>query len=294
MRLVNPRTVWLAALPALGFLLTVHAADKPQPAARDFDKDVLPVLQTHCFKCHGANEQQAELDLRNRAALLRGGESGPAIVPGSAETSLLWIKIAADKMPPGKAKLTAAEKEVIRAWLESGAKSSGAAVTPETVADKPFTDAERRFWAFRKPVRPTVPEVKAKDRVRNSIDAFVVHSLENKGLSLSPDAERVVLLRRATFDLTGLPPTPAEVDAFLADQRPDAYERLLDRLLAIAALRRALGPALARLGRLRRLRGHPQRRLRPHGRVAVPRLRHPSVQQRQSLRPLPQGTARRR
>jgi hypothetical protein len=205
------------------------AADKP---SHDFEKDILPLFKTHCLKCHGADTQQAALDLRTRGTTLRGGETGPAISPGSPENSLLWIKVAADKMPPGKTKLTTAEKELIRAWLENGAKSSAAATVVENTGDKQVTNADRQFWAFKKPVRPAVPVVKAKDRVRNPIDSFLLAALEKKGLSYSPEGERVALLRRATFDLTGLPPTPDEIDAFLADKSADAYEKVIDRLLA--------------------------------------------------------------
>jgi hypothetical protein len=218
----------------VGASLSVRAADAPPVAGPVFEKDVLPVFRAKCLRCHGADEQKAGLDLRTKAGLLKGGESGPALSPGSAERSELWIKIAADKMPPGKAKLIEAEKVAIRGWIDSGAHEDGSSVAqqPEKAADRLVTEADRNFWAFRSPVRPAVPAVQHAERVRNPIDAFVLAALEKKGLSLSPEADRLTLLRRAYFDLVGLPPTPQEIDAFLADRSPDAYEKLIDRLLA--------------------------------------------------------------
>jgi hypothetical protein len=210
--------------------LTGRAAAKPPPAPV-FEKDVLPILQARCLRCHGADKREADLDLRHRATLLKGGESGPAISPGSAEKSLLWIKVAADKMPPGKTKLTEAEKVLLRRWIESGAKASGSGQPADAATADRVTDADRQFWAFRAPVRPSLPAVKHSERVLNPIDAFILAALEKKGLSLSPEADRLTLLRRTCFDLTGLPPTPKQMDEFLRDKAPDAYEKLIDRLL---------------------------------------------------------------
>jgi hypothetical protein len=198
-----------------------------------FEKDVLPLLQGKCVRCHGGAKQKADLDLRSKAGLLKGGESGPALVPGSPEKSLLWVQIAGDKMPPEGEKLTEAQKTLVQAWIAGGARDDGtAAVQAEDGKDRQVTDADRQFWAFRPPVRPAVPDVKSAQRARNPIDAFVLAALEKQGLTLAPEADRLTLLRRATFDLTGLPPTPQEVETFLADTAPDAYERLIDRLLA--------------------------------------------------------------
>jgi hypothetical protein len=236
-RLVRrPRPLLGAALLAAGVLLhgslALRAADPA--AAVTFEKDVLPILQARCLRCHGADKQKADLDLRTKAGLLKGGETGPALTPGAAHDCTLWEKIAADKMPPGKEKLNAAQKAIIRAWIDGGAKDGGTAVAarPAEATDRQVTNADRQFWAFRTPVRPTVPAVRRADRVRNPIDAFVLAALEKNGLTLSPEADRATLMRRATFDLTGLPPSPREVDVFLADEAPDAYERLIDRLLA--------------------------------------------------------------
>jgi hypothetical protein len=210
----------------LAFAAPAHAAEPPL-----FEKSVLPLLQAKCLRCHGGDKLKADLDVRSKTALVKGGESGPAVVPGSPEKSLLWVKIAADKMPPGKDKLSAAEKTSVRAWIEAGARDDGTAVARDDSADKQVSEADRQFWAFRPPLRPPVPRVKAAERVRNPIDAFALTALEKRDLTLAPEADRLTLLRRVTFDLTGLPPTPEEVAAFVADTAPDAYERLIDRLL---------------------------------------------------------------
>src|SRR5262249_4634665 len=126
-----------------------------------------------------------------------------------------------------------AEKQLVRAWIEAGAPDDTAVVAaPAPSVDRQVTDVDREFWSFKKPVRPPVPAVQHPERVHNPIDAFLLASLEKKGLAVSPEAERLTLLRRATFDLVGLAPTPQECEAFLGDQAPGAYERLIDRLLA--------------------------------------------------------------
>jgi hypothetical protein len=183
-------------------------------------------------RCHGGARLQADLDLRSKASLLQGGESGPAALPGSADKSLLWMQVAADRMPPGKTKLTAAEKGIIRRWIDAGISNSDSPVPLPQVPGPAGRDSDRRHWSFRKPVRPIVPRPRHGERLRNPIDAFILDALERKGLSLSPEADRLTLLRRACFDLTGLPPSPEQVETFLADPAPDAYDRLLDRLLA--------------------------------------------------------------
>jgi hypothetical protein len=161
--------------------------------------------------------------------MLVGGESGPALVPGSADKSLLFERIRKGEMPPrANVRLTAAEITLIKTWIDRGAPANDLA----TSAAQKITDQDRKFWAFQKPLRPAVPGVHATERVRTPIDAFILARLEARGRTLAPDADRALLVRRVFFDLIGLPPSPAEVDAFLADPRPDAYERLIERLLA--------------------------------------------------------------
>jgi len=199
-----------------------------------FERDVLPVFRARCWNCHGDKKQKAGLDLRSKAALVHGGESGPALTPGSLKDSLLWEKIASDKMPPGKEKLSPVEKEIVKRWIESSARGDDRLIakTPSDAGDRQVTAADRDFWAFRPPTRPAVPTPRQRDRVRNPVDAFVLAALEKTGLTLSPEADRLTILRRATFDLTGLPPTPGEIAAFLADKSETAFEKVIDRLLA--------------------------------------------------------------
>jgi hypothetical protein len=166
----------------------------------------------------------SDLDVRDRAALLKGGKRGPAIVPGKADESLLYKAVRRDgeiQMPPGKTALTAAEVGAIRDWIDKGAKWTG-----ESKAVAPS------WWSFKKPVRPAVPTVSDAARVRNPIDAFILAKLDEKKLKLAPEADRRTLARRAYFDLQGLPPTPEQVEEFANDKAPDAYEKLVDRLLA--------------------------------------------------------------
>jgi hypothetical protein len=212
---------------------------EPSPAAVT-QHDVLPILRRRCTVCHGRHRQEGGLDLRTRAAMLRGGKSGPAIVPGKPEESPVLQKIRAGQMPPRGRLVEAsvkpveeAETEVLARWIASGApevtiESDIATTTPDPLV----TEKDRDFWAFRPPQAVPVPAVRHAERVRNPIDAFVLQKLEEKGLTLAPEADRATLLRRACMDLTGLPPEPEEVEAFLADRAPDAYEKLIDRLLA--------------------------------------------------------------
>jgi hypothetical protein len=197
---------------ALSFAGTQRAADAPPVR---FSRDVLPIFAENCFQCHGPDEKarKGKLRLDDRAGLLS------VVKPGKSGASELVRRInaAADDghMPPAKANrtLTAAQKELLRRWVDEGA-------------------AWGKHWAYEAPVRVAPPEVTDAARVRNAIDRFVFARLEREGLTSSPEATPETLVRRVTLDLTGLPPTPAEVDAFCNDHAPDAYEKLIDRLLA--------------------------------------------------------------
>jgi hypothetical protein len=201
---------------------------------------VLPILHLRCTVCHGKEKREGGLDLRTRTAMLKGGKSGPALVPGRPQSSLLLKRLDAEEMPPRKRLIEATVKpmepeeiKTLAAWIALGAPEIAA--EPDHAgsnADPLVRPKDRDFWAFKPPKQSSPPKVSRRDLVRNPIDAFILQKLEARGLSLSPEADPVTLLRRATFDLTGLPPEPGEVDAFLADKRADAYERLIDRLLA--------------------------------------------------------------
>ncbi len=223
---------WLyGALPALLMGLAFNAPVSPQapintsPRGRpvDFAREVLPIFKASCFPCHGPTKRNGGLRLSNREDAFKGGVSGPVIIPGNAEASLLVKRISGEelgpRMPKGMTALSPEHIETIKRWINEG-------------ANWPEGAENAKHWAFIQPVRPPVPEVKNKRWVRNPIDAFILHRLEQEGLQPSPEAPKEVLIRRVYLDLIGLPPSPEEVDAFLRDKRPDAYERLVDRLLA--------------------------------------------------------------
>jgi hypothetical protein len=202
--------------------------------------DVTPILLRRCTVCHGRSQREGGLDLRTKASLLRGGKSGPAIVPGRPEESLLLKKVRSGDMPPRRRiievsikPIEQAEIDVLAKWIAAGAPE--VAILPDVATSRPdplVSDKERAFWAFQPPCSVLPPNVRSQERVRNPIDAFILQKLEAAGLSLSPEADRLTLMRRACFDLTGLPPEPEEVKAFLSEGNPLAYEKLIDRLLA--------------------------------------------------------------
>jgi hypothetical protein len=223
-----------AVCMAVGTAGPAPAADVPKALAF-FETKVRPVLAEHCYRCHGPAKQRGGLRLDSRAALLAGGDQGPAISPGHPERSLLLRAVRHEgdvKMPP-KSKLARPQIDALARWVKLGAPWPGAEKAPAPVRTTAgVTDRDRSHWAFRPVRRPPVPAVKARQRVANPIDAFVLARLEAKGLSLSPPATPRELVRRAYFDLIGLPPTPEEVDAFARDRRADAWPKLLARLLA--------------------------------------------------------------
>jgi hypothetical protein len=233
------RLLWSTIVILFPLLSGLGIAAENAPAlpkvakTRSFERDVLPVLKAYCWKCHGGNAWKAELDLRSFPLLIKGGKSGSALKRGSAKQSLLYQKLVAKTMPPGDAlKPTDEHIAAIGAWIDAGAPAryEGGPLTEEQLP--PLTEADRDWWSFKKPVRPAVPGVQHRDRVRTPIDAFLLQRLEAKGLTFSRDAERLTLVRRVYFDVIGLPPTPVEVAAFLTDRSPNAWEHLVDLLLA--------------------------------------------------------------
>jgi hypothetical protein len=233
-----PRPDFLPVL-VLAVLLTSLPARAAEPApnpaqVRFFENKVRPLLVKNCQRCHGPTRKRGKLRLDSRAAILQGGDSGPAIVPGKPRESLLVkaINYTDLEMPPGK-RLGRREVAILTEWVQIGAPWPGAAAAPAPPRKDGFrlTAAARKWWSFRPVARPAVPARK-HPAIRNPIDAFVLARLQARGLSFSPPAPKRELIRRAYFDLLGLPPSPEDVDSFVADRRPDAYERLLDRLLA--------------------------------------------------------------
>jgi hypothetical protein len=205
----------------IGLLLTGLAGTAHGGPPVDFNRDVRPILVENCFQCHGPDKGKRKANLRldteDGARADRNGRR--AVVPGDLGRSALYRRVSAadeeERMPPARSgkRLTARQVEVLRRWIEQGANW-------------------QKHWSLIPPSRPPLPAVRAPRWPRNAIDSFILARLEAEGLSPSPEADRVTLLRRVTLDLTGLPPTPAEVDAFLADPSPDAYEKAVDRLLA--------------------------------------------------------------
>ena len=202
-------------------LLAGQGRTEERPAALatvGFNRDIRPILSQRCFKCHGPDLKKGGLNLQDRAAALRPLKSGNvALVPGKASASELIRRVSAaeptERMPPKGAPLSAAEIARLREWIDQGA---------------PYEE----HWAYVPPVRHPLPAVKNQAWVRNTIDQFILARLEREGLNPSPEADRATLLRRVSLDLIGLPPTIEELNAFLADRRPMAYERAVDRLLA--------------------------------------------------------------
>jgi Protein of unknown function (DUF1553)/Protein of unknown function (DUF1549)/Planctomycete cytochrome C len=210
---------------------TASAPVSPQQA-EFFEVRVRPVLAEHCFACHGEKHQRGGLRLDSAAAILKGTEEGPVLVPGDPDKSPLIRAIRRQgeiKMPP-KEKLPGRVIADLTEWVRMGAPWPETAVAPR-VADAQAPSASRH-WAFQPVGRPQVPRVKNEAWVATPVDGFVLAALEKQGLPPAPPADRRTLLRRVTFDLIGLPPTPAEIDAFEADPAPDAFARVVDRLLA--------------------------------------------------------------
>lgn len=200
------------------------------PASDLFTSDVQPLLQRECYACHSGNQPRGGLNLSVKSLALKGGALGDDIVPGKSGESRLIHRVLGDpsgggpQMPLGGAPLSATDVATLRRWIDTGAVWPDGATARVATAPK--------HWAYVKPVRAPLPEVKDKAWVRNPIDYFVLARLEKEGLKPSGEASKETLIRRVSLDLIGLPPTPAEVDAFVADKRSDAYERLVDRLLA--------------------------------------------------------------
>jgi len=198
-----------------------HAEDGPE----FFEKNIRPIFARQCMACHSAAAGMGGLKLDTRENLLKGGKRGPAVTPGNAGESILLRAVAhsADlKMPPS-GKLKDSEIALLRQWVGMNAPWG---------AEAKAADAKTKFWAFVPPKETALPVVKNKAWVHSPVDAFVLSALEAKGLAPAPAADKRTLIRRATFDLTGLPPTPEEVQAFLKDDRRDAFGRVVDRLLA--------------------------------------------------------------
>jgi mono/diheme cytochrome c family protein len=228
------RVFAITILAGCTFGRSVEAGDLPKlpPAANrkvDFLSDIEPLLAKTCYECHGPEKQKGGLRLDQKEAAYKGGDTGPILVAGKSADSLLIQVVAGAKediarMPKKKDPLSDEQVGILRAWIDQGA------IWPETAITK--GKDWKKHWAFIAPTRPNVPQAKNGRWVRNPIDAFIIERLEKEKLRASPEADKVTLLRRLSLDLIGLPPTIEEVDAFVADKSPDAYEKQVERLLA--------------------------------------------------------------
>jgi hypothetical protein len=213
-------------------LVVAPAVRSAEPQA-DFEKSFARIVVKNCVRCHNPSDLKGGLDLTRKEGLLNGGKSGPVIVAGNPDDSNLIDRVSQGTMPPPKKGRPLSPDEVasLSTWVKAGANwPAGRVLSPfEFTTDR---RAGYDWWSLQPLSRPAVPEVRHQAWLKNPIDAFVLRRLEERGVTPAPEADRLTYLRRAKFDLLGLPPTPEEIDAFLADSSPDAYEKLIDRLLA--------------------------------------------------------------
>ena len=260
----------LIVLAAIGWSVVPLSIAAAADTSIHFNKDIRPIFAEHCVACHGGVKQAGGLSFVYRDNVLSGGESGqPAVVPGDVEASYLVDRVTdpdpESRMPPAEhgPPLSADEIERLKKWIAEGAKWE----TP---------------WAFVPPQATPLPEVKHADWCREPLDRYVLARLESAGLEPSPPAERVEWLRRVSFDLIGLPPTFAEVEAFLRDEQPGAYERVVDRLLASPHFGERWASMWLDLARYADTTGYESRSAPRH--LAVSRLGDSRVQRRHAVR----------
>ena len=251
------RTAWLP----VGLLLALTTTLRPTAACAgetDFARDIRPIL-ARCIRCHGPKKQEGGLRLDLRRRTLAGSDTGPVIVPGRAAQSELLRRVTATdndkRMAPSGDALNAADIARLRAWIDAGA------AWPDALAGR---EGYEDHWAFKPVRRPAVPRPRTAARVENAVDAFVLTRLEVNGLSLSPAAGKRVLLRRLYLDMIGLPPSSDEVEAFVNDSAPDAYEKVVDRLLASPYFGERWARHWLDLARFAESDGYENDRLRPN------------------------------
>ena len=209
------------------------AAELTAQQTQFFENKIRPLLSQQCYKCHSLTSEKVKggLLLDSREATLKGGDTGPAVVPGKLDQSLLIKAVRYDdadlQMPPKK-QLTEEQIADLETWVKMGAPDPREA----TAAQKKWVDPNKKHWAWQPLSKPAVPEVKGDAWGKTPVDNFILAKLESKSLTPNPIADKRTLIRRATFDLVGLPPTPEEVEAFVKDESPDAFAKVVDRLLA--------------------------------------------------------------
>jgi len=230
--------IWLLAV---GWVVSVPSTLSRAQESVSFTRDIQPILQNSCWKCHGEAMQLSKLDLRTLEGALKGGEKGASIVPGKAEDSRLYRRVAGLERPamPMDGKLTGDQISTIKAWIDQGAhwdvgaEAKAPSVDPAALAaleNMEISPEARNYWAFKLPLQAPVPNASAD--LRNPIDRFLEKTRREKDLKAAPRADRLTLVRRAYMDLIGLPPTPSETEEFLSDNSPEAWGHLIDKLLA--------------------------------------------------------------
>src|ERR1043166_6805447 len=223
---VAPFNPGLAAFAASTPLGTSQGRQESGDQKVDFRRDIEPIFKASCLKCHGPEKPKGQFRLDLKSLALKGGVTGKDILPGNSKDSLLVkLLLAADdeeRMPQRAPALSREKIDLLRAWIDQGA------AWPDAAGDAKV----ETHWAYVRPVRHEPPAVRNAAWVRNPIDAFVLARLEKEGIAPSPEADRATLIKRLSYDLLGLPPSPEEVDAFLNDTAADAVEKLVDRLLA--------------------------------------------------------------
>ena len=219
-----------SGLFCLLLLVRCNSLPSAEPAP-SFESNIAPLLTSHCLKCHSGPQAKGELDLTRREHLLAGGGSGSVVTPGKAAESLLFKYVRDRKMPPKKP-LSETEIELLRRWIDAGAVWQGPALKP------PRGEANRSghdWWSLQPIRRPSLPAVSRPTWLRTPVDAFILARLDQQGLAPAPEIDRRTYIRRVTLDLTGLLPSPEEMDSFVKDTAADAYGKLIDRLLASPA-----------------------------------------------------------
>ena len=211
---------------------TCLSDEAPKKGPLVFESAVLPILQAHCLSCHQGEKAKAGLDLSRKGGIVLGGKSGPAIRVSAAESSLLFDVVSSGKMPLQGVKLTKEEIGVIRTWINDGAVANDNEVLASKNSEGHYDEFDLDYWSFYPPKSVPLPEIKSSNLATNAIDYFLLAKLEKNGLSYSPAATRATLIRRLSFDLHGLPPSAEQIEDFVQDDRPDAYERLVDQFLA--------------------------------------------------------------
>ena len=236
-RQIEKLTRVAARIACLSALLAVSSSDEAAASdaaanMRFFEQKIRPLLAKHCYECHGSEKQKGDLRLDSRAGLLIGGGNGPAVTPGNPQDSLLMLAVShADedlKMPPKQA-LPERDIKLLEKWIAQGAPWPGSAAKHGNLSK--VTEEDRQWWSFQPIAKPQPPTIQNDNWSRNEIDRFLLAKLKSEGLSPAPPAARRQLIRRLYFDLTGLPPSPADIATFLADKSTNAYSNLVERLL---------------------------------------------------------------